>query len=215
MIRVNLLPRRRETKREGGKAWIVILAAAALAEIVGVVVVHASKKKELDDQLEANRAVEASIADKKAKVANHETVKAQLAEYQAREDAIAKLQAGRTGPTSMMLELSRMLTPRKLPTVDADILEKMRRENPGAVPSEKWDPHRLWLTGFKENDRLVTVNGYGKTNDDVAEFLRRMTISKYFAEVKLVKTEEKIEKDNALGVTYAVTTFELKAKVKY
>lgn len=215
MIRVNLLPRRRETKREGGKAWIVILVAAALAEIVGIVVVHAGKKKELDDQLEANRAVEASIADKKAKVANHEAVKKQLAEYQAREDAIAKLQSGRTGPTAMMLELSRMLTPRKLPTVDADVLEKMRRENPGAVPSEKWDPHRLWVTGFKELERNVTVNGFGKTNDDIAEFLRRMTISKYFTDVKLVRTEEKVEKDTALGVSYTVTTFELKAKVKY
>jgi type IV pilus assembly protein PilN len=215
MIRVNLLPRRREAKREGGKAWIVILVAAALTEIVGIVVVHAGKKKELDDQLEANRAIEASVADKKAKVANHEAVKKQLAEYQAREDAIAKLQSGRTGPTAMMLELSRMLTPRKLPTVDADVLEKMRRENPGAVPSEKWDPHRLWLTGFKELERNVTVQGFGKTNDDIAEFLRRMTISRYFTDVKLVRTEEKVEHDAALGVSYTVTTFELKAKVKY
>ena len=31
MIRVNLLPRRREAKREGGKAWIAILLVAVLA----------------------------------------------------------------------------------------------------------------------------------------------------------------------------------------
>lgn len=215
MIRVNLLPRRREAKREGSKAWVAVLIAAALLEIVGIVVVHAGKKKELDDQLEANRAIEASIADKKAKVANHEAVKKQLAEYQAREDAIAKLQAGRTGPTAMMLELSRMLTPRKLPSIDADALEKLRRENPGAVPSEKWDPHRLWLTEFKEVDRNVTIKGFGKTNDDVAEFLRRVTVSKFFTDVRLVRTEEKMEKDVALGVNYSTTVFELKAKVKY
>ena len=215
MIRVNLLPRRRETKREGGKAWIVLLSAAALALIVGIVIVHAGKKKELDDQLEQNRAIEASIADKKAKVANHEAVKKQLAEYQAREDAIAKLQAGRTGPTAMMIELSRILTPRKLPTMDTEALEKLRRENPGAVPSEKWDPHRLWITSFKEGDRNVSVVGFGKTNDDVAEFLRRLTVSKYFSDVRLVKTEEKIEKDAALGVSYATTSFEVKAKVRY
>ncbi|MBI2394024.1 MAG: PilN domain-containing protein [Deltaproteobacteria bacterium] len=215
MIRVNLLPRRREAKREGSKAWVAVLIAAALLEIVGIVVVHAGKKKELDDQLESNRAIEASIADKKAKVANHEAVKKQLAEYQAREDAIAKLQSGRTGPTAMMLELSRMLTPRKLPSIDADALEKLRRENPGAVPSEKWDPHRLWLIEFKEIDRAVTIKGFGKTNDDVAEFLRRVTVSKFFTDVRLVRTEEKMEKDQALGVTYSTTVFELKAKVKY
>lgn len=215
MIRVNLLPRRRETKREGGKAWIGVLAAAALAMIVGIVIVHAGKKKELDDQLEANRAIEASIADKKAKVANHEAVKKQLAEYQAREDAIAKLQAGRTGPTAMMIELSRILTPRKMPTMDQEALEKLRRENPGAVPSEKWDPHRLWMTTFREADRNVVMQGFGKTNDDVAEFLRRLTVSKYFENVTLVRTEERIEKDAALGVSYATTYFELKAKVRY
>jgi len=215
MIRVTLLPRRREVKREGGRAWIAVLVAAALLEVVAIVIVHAGKKKELDDQLEANKAIEASIADKKTKVQNHEAVKKQLAEYQAREDAIAKLQAGRTGPTAMMLELSRVLTPRKMPTMDAETLEKLRRENPGAVPSEKWDPHRLWVTSFKESDRAVTIAGYGKTNDDVAEFLRRVTASKFFTDVTLVKTEEKMEKDNALGVTYSTISFEMKAKVKY
>ena len=215
MIRVNLLPRRREVKREGGRAWIGVLIAAALLEIVAIVVIHAGKKKELDEQLEANKAIEASIADKKTKVANHEAVKKQLAEYQAREDAIAKLQAGRTGPTAMMLELSRVLTPRKMPTMDADVLEKLRRENPGAVPSEKWDPHRLWLTSFKELDRNVTMTGVGKTNDDVAEFLRRVTISKYFTDVKLVKTVEKVEKDNVTGSMFTTIEFEMRTKVRY
>ncbi len=214
MIRVNLLPRRREAKREGGKAWIVILAAAFVAQVVGIVIVHAQKKKELDDQLEANRAIEAAIADKKSKVANHEAIKKQLAEYQAREDAIAKLQSGRTGPTAMMLEISRILTPRKLPTIDPDVLEKLRRENPGAVPSEKWDPHRLWITRFAELDRNVTITGFGKTNEDVAEFLRRLTVSKFFVDPKLVRTEEKVDKEPN-GVTYTTISFELRAKVNY
>lgn len=215
MIRVNLLPRKRETKREGSKAWIFLVAAALLAELVGIVIVHAQKKKELDDQLEANHAIEAAIADKKSKVANHEAIKKELAEYQAREDAIAKLQAGRTGPTAMMLELSRVLTPRKLPTMDADQLEKLRRENPGAVPSDKWDPHRLWLTAFRELDRNVTITGVGKTNDDVAEFMRRITVSKYFTDVKLVKTVEKTEKDAATGSAFTTIDFEMRCKVRY
>jgi Tfp pilus assembly protein PilN len=99
--------------------------------------------------------------------------------------------------------------------MDAEVLEKLRRENPGAVPSEKWDPHRLWLTAFKEADRNVTVQGFGKTNDDVAEFLRRLTASKFFTDVQLVRTEEKIEKDTATGSTYSTISFEVKTKVKY
>lgn len=213
MIRVNLLPRRREAKREGGKAWIAILAVAVLAEIVGIVIVHAQKKGELDDQVQKNKEVEAAIAEKKAKVANHEGIKKQLAEYQAREDAISKLQSGRVGPTAMMIEMSRILSPRKLPTIDPDTLDKLRRENPLAIPNEKWDPHRLWISKFTELDRSVSITGLGKTNDDVAEFLRRMTLSRYFTDVKLVRTEERVEK--TAGVTYTLTNFDMRAKVRY
>jgi type IV pilus assembly protein PilN len=215
MIRVNLLPRRREAKREGGKAWIAILAVAVLAEVVGIVIVHAQKKGELDEQVQKNREVEAAIAEKKAKVANHEGIKKQLAEYQAREDAISKLQAGRVGPTAMMIELSRILSPRKLPTIDPDTLDKLRRENPLAIPNDKWDPHRLWISKFTELDRAVSINGLGKTNDDVAEFLRRMTLSRYFTDVTLVRTEERTEKDKVSNITYTLTYFDLRAKVRY
>jgi len=213
MIRVNLLPRRREAKREGGKAWIAILAVAVLAEVVGIVIVHKGKKDDLDAQVEANKGVEASINEKKSKVANHDGIKKQLAEYQAREDAISKLQSGRVGPTAMMIELSRILSPRKLPTIDPDTLDKLRRENPLAIPNEKWDPHRLWISKFTELDRAVSITGLGKTNDDVAEFLRRMTLSRYFTDVKLVRTEEKVEK--TAGVTYTLTYFDMRAKVRY
>src|SRR5215831_16949138 len=105
MIRVNLLPRRRESKREGGRWWVYLIAAAFLLEIVAIIVVHANKKKDLDAQTARNTDIERDIADKRGRVANHDAVKKQLAEFQAREDAIAKLQAGRTGPTAMMLEL--------------------------------------------------------------------------------------------------------------
>jgi type IV pilus assembly protein PilN len=213
MIRVNLLPRRREAKREGGRAWMVILAVLLLAELVGIIVVHAQKKQILDEQLAKNRDIEKGIADKRGKIANHEAIKKQLAEYQQREDAIAKLQSGRTGPTAMLLEVSRILTPTKMPTVDPEVYERLRRDNPAALPSDKWDPHRLWLLTFKEIDRSVQITGIGKTNDDVAEFLRRLAISRYFADVKLVKTEEKNDKE-ITGGTPAIS-FDMRAKVRY
>ena len=238
MIRVNLLPRRREAKSgEGGRAWIAVIAAVFLLEVIAIIVVHAQKKHDLDQQVAVNADLERGIADKRGRVANHESVKAQLADYQARENAIAKLQSGRTGPTAMMLELSRILTPGKSPTVDPEVYEKLRRDNPAALPSDHWDPHRLWLISFKEQptvagpapgappgvppptgavavaERLVTMTGIGKTNDDVAEFMRRLTVSRYFADVKLVKTEEKTDKEATAGI--AATTFEMRAKVRY
>jgi type IV pilus assembly protein PilN len=215
MIRVNLLPRRREQKREGGNLWIVALAVVVLAEIVGIIFLHAQKKKELDDVQQANNVLTASINQKKAQVQNHEAVKKELAEYQKREDAISQLQSGRTGPTALLLELSRMLTPRKLPTTDPDAMEKLRRENPLAIPSERWDPKRLWLTSFKEDNKNVVLFGLGKTNDDVAEFLRRLSVSRYFDKVKLVKTEEKTTEAKPNVPSVKVISFEMRASVRY
>jgi type IV pilus assembly protein PilN len=217
MIRVNLLPRRREAKRESGKAWIFILAAAFVLEIVGIITVHFGKKNELDAQNVANAGLQAGIDEKRSKVANHEAIKKELADYVAREDAINKLLAGRTGPTAMLLEMSKLLTQRRMPTVDADILEKLRRENPGMMPSEKWDSKRLWITSFKEANRELTLSGVGKTNDDVAEFLRRMSVSKYFDSVRLIRTDERQEKDPLLptGPSVQTVAFDLKAKVRY
>lgn len=216
MIRVNLLPRRREQKREGGNLWIVALAAVVLAEIVGIIFVHAQKKTELDDIQQANNVLTASINQKKAQVQNHEAVKRDLAEYQKREDAIAQLQSGRTGPTALLLELSRMLTSRKLPTTDPEAMEKLRRENPLAIPSDRWDPKRLWITSFKEDNKSVILLGVGKTNDDVAEFLRRVSVSRYFDKVKLVKTEERAATVAAnAGPSIKVIGFEMRASVRY
>ena len=215
MIRVNLLPRRREQKREGGNLWIVALAVVVLAEVIGIFFVHAGTKKELDDVVESNNVLTASINQKKAQVANHEAVKRDLAEYQKREDAITQLQAGRTGPTALLLEISRVLTPRKLPTTEPDAIERLRRENPGAIPSERWDPHRLWVTSFREDNKNVVIMGLGKTNDDVAEFLRRVSVSRYFQNVKLVRTEEKNVAAGKTTSSLNVVGFEMRASVRY
>jgi type IV pilus assembly protein PilN len=101
-----------------------------------------------------------------------------------------------------------------MPTTDPDQMERLRRENPLAIPSERWDPHRLWLTAFKEDNKKVLMTGVGKTNDDVAEFLRRVSVSRYFKNVRLVKTEERQDRvGNLPPVT--VTGFEMRAEVKY
>ena len=215
MIRVNLLPRRREAKREGSNLWIVAIGAVFLVEIIGIFVVHAGKKKELDALVESNNVLTASINQKKAQASNHEAVKRELAEYQKREDAIAQLQSGRTGPTALLLELSRILTPRKMPTADPEVIERLRRDNPIALPSDRWDPHRVWLTDFREDHKTVAIKGVGKTNDDVAEFLRRVSVSRFFQSVKLVRTDEKMMPAGPKLPSISVVDFELRATVRY
>lgn len=213
MIRVNLLPQKREARREGGggQAWLVVLLAALFIEAVGLFLLHQYKRGQLEDQQRANKEVQESIDRGKEEIKNHPRVKAELKVFQQREEAILKLQAGRTGPTSVMLELARVLTTGRGPTVDPDKLAQLRKDNPLAVPNAAWDARRLWLTGFKEQERVMTLEGLARDGEDVSELARRLTLSTYFTDVKLLPaakvtdTETKIE----------LLKFQLSAKVHY
>jgi type IV pilus assembly protein PilN len=144
-------------------------------------------------------------------VANHAEIKAQLETLRAREDAIGKLQQARSGPTAVLLELSRVLTNGHGPTVDPDVLAQLRRDNPTAVYNPGWDPKRLWLTSFQENDRTVKIEGLSRDGDDVSELARRLNLSMYFADVKLLPANKKIDSESKLEVI----GFQLQAKTRY
>jgi hypothetical protein len=55
------------------------------------------------------------------------------------------------------------------------------------------------------------MTGQGKTNEDVAEFLRRLALSEVFETVTLTKTEA--TEDNASGLSFI--GFELTCRVRY
>jgi Tfp pilus assembly protein PilN len=57
----------------------------------------------------------------------------------------------------------------------------------------------------------VQIHGAGRTNEDVAEFLRRLTLSDLFAQVTLTKTEAAEDEATHLDVI----NFELAATVNY
>src|SRR4029079_18943797 len=111
-------------------------------------------------QNQKNNELSAKINDIKAVVGNHQEVKDALAVLRQREDAIAKLQAARSGPTAILLELSRVLTQGRGPTVDQDRLQQLKKDNPLAVFSPTWDTRRVWLTAYNEADRTVRLEGY-------------------------------------------------------
>jgi type IV pilus assembly protein PilN len=222
MIRVNLLPQKRDAKRgagagiglsvgEGGQAWLLIVAGVVVLEIVGLILFHKSKHDELDRITHKNQQVESSIAEIQKQISNHAQIKAELKQLKDREEAISKLQAARTGPTATMLELSHVLTQGRGPTADRDKVEQLKRDNPGAVPNLNWDPRRLWLTNYTEQDRTVKLTGLARDGEDVSEFLRRLALSDFFYEVKLLPASKTID-----SVTHLeLTKFELSAKVRY
>jgi type IV pilus assembly protein PilN len=213
VIRVNLLPQKREVKRasEANQGWLLVVVGLVAIEVVGLFVLHQWKREELARQTRKNAELTTQIDAIKKAVANHADVKAQLEVLRAREEAINKLQTARTGPTAVMLELSRLLTSGRGPTVDADLLAQLRRDNPTIVFNPGWDARRLWLTSFQESDRVAKIEGLARDGDDVSELARRLNLSVYFAEVKLLPAARSVDPDTKLELI----KFQLQSKMRY
>jgi len=213
VIRVNLLPQKRrvEARPEGRQLWLVAVMVAFLAEVAILFVFHGFKTEELADQKRKNAEIESQIEQAKKNVANHPEVKKKLEDLRAREAAIGKLQAARTGPTAVLLELVRIVTPGRGPSVAPDKLSQLRRENPLAVFNPNWDPRRLEITSFAEQARKVKLDGVALDGEDVSELARRMNLSDYFSNVVLLPGKQEKAKDTGVPVV----RFSLEAQVKY
>ena len=213
MIRVNLLPQKRRKAGSGprGELWLVACLLSVALEVVGCLIVYGRKQDDLAQQLDKNKALEAQIKQIKDVSKNHDDIKKKLALLREREEAIAKLQSARSGPTAMLLEVARLLTPGRGPSVDPNELSKVRRENPLQDYNVNWDPRRLWLIKFVEAERTVRLEGVARDGEDVSELARRMNLSTYFDDVQLLPAKREVEKDSGLPMV----AFKLEAKVRY
>jgi type IV pilus assembly protein PilN len=212
LIRINLLPQKRRVERtEGGQLWLAVVLLALLAEVAVLFVIQGYMNEQLRDQQRKNAELQAQIDQAKKAVANHGEVKAKLDQLRAKEDAIAKLQSGRTGPTAILLELARIMTPGRGPSVDPDRLNQLRRQNPLAVYNPSWDARRLWLSKFVETKRKVFLEGIARDGEDVSELARRLQLSNYFYEVRLLPAKKEKDKESGLEVV----RWQLEAQVRY
>jgi len=212
MIRINLLTRKKRVERqEKTQTWLLVAFGLVLLEVVALVIYHGFKLEELKVQERKNAELSAQIDQSKKAVAKHAEVKEKLAQLRAREEAIAKLQSARSGPTSILLELSRLLTQGRGPTVDAGKLNQLRRDDPAAAFNPNWDTRRLWIMNFKEDKRKLRIEGLARDGEDVSELARRMSLSDYFVGVKLLPARRQV--DQATKVE--LVRFSLEAEVKY
>lgn len=213
MIRINLLPqkKRRVETGSGGEMWVLAAVGALALEIVALFFYHSSLEDELLRERQQNEQIQAKIDASKKKVQNHKNVTDELAVLRAREEAIEKLQRARTGPTAVLLETSRILTPGRGPSIDPEKLAQVRKEDPLAAFNPTWDTRRLWLKSFKEQDRALSIQGIARDAEDVSEFAKRIGLSDYFANVQLLPGSSVSDRATQLDLV----EFALKAEVKY
>lgn len=214
MIRVNLLPtaRKKETGLSGGfQVWSVVYALAAVLCCVFYGVLYWKTDSELDEKKAANVSLENEIKRAEQQNTNLDDIKAQLSKSKKFEEVIKGLQAARSGPTRVLMELSRILSKQGGPSIDEKNLARLRRDNPLAGYNPSWDIRRLWINAFKEDDRHCVIDGLARTNEDVAEFLRRLSLSEVFEAVTLQSTKAAKDPDTA----QLVVSFSLTCDVRY
>ena len=218
MIRINLLPDSGKSKSVAGPSgsaqlWAGIYLVGVVAWGIMLALVYFNYESTLEEKQEANRTLDAEIQRLETKSARLEEVRGQLESSRELEEVVEQLNRARTGPTRLLLELSDILSTGDGagPTIDPQALEQLRRDNPLASYNPNWDVHRLWLTHFDETDRECTMRGTGRTNEDVAEFLQRLSLSELIETVSLERTVARRDGDTGLDFI----EFHLSCKVTY
>lgn len=180
-FRINLLPVREAKKRESGKQFLLLAAVLLVAEAGGLFYWQSLKEDELAGVQSTNSKIQSQVDEAKAKSATVARIEAEKAELEKQKNVLDSLIEGQAGPVKMLDELSLMLTP------VTDPIQKLAVEKRGWNPD--WDPKRLWIESFREEMRRLKVNGFARTNDDLAEFLHRLNTSKHFVNVRLNVSE--------------------------
>jgi type IV pilus assembly protein PilN len=217
MVRINLLPDRKQAVRratavgEPSQLWLVGVLGALVVTVVVCLFIQKMKQDEYAAIVADNTRTQGQIDGIKKTIANHAEIQARLKGLRDREEAIQKLQAARTGPTATLLELAHVLTPGRGPTTDRDKLEQLKRDNPAEVYNQNWDGRRLWLTSYIESDRTVKLEGLARDGEDVSELERRLKLSDYFTDVKLLPGAKTADSTSH----QELFKFQLSAKVKY
>lgn len=184
MIRINLLPTKKHKKREASQRQLVFMAMGVVATVGAAVFVQMQTEAQLEELVRKNRAFEADIDQLKKELGDYDKVKAQREELLKQRKTIQALETGRTGPMFLMREFSEILTKNEGPTFDRVTYDDRVRRDPNYGFNFGWEPRNLWIDSYDENNKQIKIRGTAKSNEDFAEFLKRLQVSVFFQDVR-------------------------------
>ncbi len=189
MIRINLLPTRKAKRKEASQRQFLLMGIAILGTLGLVIFFHLDATSQLEKAQHDNTILQADVARLKQELGDYDKIRAQREELLKQRKTIQSLESGRTGPVYLLRELSEILSPGKGPTFDRVTYEETLRKDPNAGFSN-WETKRAWLDSYTENKLAVKIRGSAKSNEDVAEFLKRLNASVFFKNVNLDATAQ-------------------------
>lgn len=189
MIRINLLPSRKAKRQGASQRQFLLMGLAVLATIGLVIFFHLQATTELEKAQHDNTILQADVAKLKQELGDYDKIRGQREELLKQRKTIQSLESGRTGPVYLLRELSEILSPGKGPTFDRVTYEETLRRDPNAGFTN-WETKRAWLDSYTESKLAVKIHGAAKSNEDVAEFLKRLNSSVFFKDVNLDATAQ-------------------------
>ncbi|MCD6499275.1 MAG: PilN domain-containing protein [Deltaproteobacteria bacterium] len=235
MIRINLLPIKAARRAQMGRRQLVFFLVSIVAAVGLVTILHtrfvAKDTGDVETQISKVQRQTKTVIAKTGNVTHYERLKRK---YRKRRKAYRRVLAGcycrcsgdkklvsctsRCGPTQrmerfcpgpvlVMRELSRALSEKWGPTLKSglDPTRRLDYYNPN------WNPTGVWVLGWEEKQGQVHIVGGAKANGDVAEFERRLKVSRYFLSVRVDRSALTTDQNRKMNYYQ----FEVTAKVAY
>jgi type IV pilus assembly protein PilN len=172
MPQINLLPWRAEQRKERKLAFTVALGGAALAAVLVAFAIYLVFGTMIDGQQQRNERLKAEIATLDKQIEEINNLEAQKQKFISRMEIIEKLQRSRPEIVHVFDELARTI------------------------------PDGTFLTGVKQTDRRLKIDGVAQSSTRVSAFMRSIDGSQWLTNPELAVIETK--KGEALGSTFTM-----------
>ncbi len=203
MIKINLLPPRKKKAVVTGQRHLALIIVLLLVESVGLAFVYQQQHKILSDKKAANDEKAREVTRLKKEIGDLSKLEKERSELEQQQKILDTLEKARSGPVKVLDDIALLLTP---PTT-----ERIRKALKARKLNVTWDPRRVSLTSFQEKSRQVEIEGLAKTNDDVAEFMKRLESSAHFYDVQLQYTKSAELKE----LDVPVVSFVIHCRISY
>jgi len=145
VILINLLPHREAARKRRREMFYATLGGSALLGGLIAAAVFAWFQTRIGSQQDRNQLLQTEIVRLEAQIKDIATLQAEIAALRARQQAVEDLQADRNLPVHLLNELVRQM------------------------------PDGVYLTGMRQENQVVTLQGVAQSNERVSELLRNLS----------------------------------------
>ncbi len=183
MIRINLL-HERKSKRAEKSQQVFLVGLIVIGVFAGLLYffLQAPLQEQVDEITATNNRLSKKNKELQQDTQDFDSIKQQAEAVQAQAESISRLNNARAVPAWMLRELAGIMTRGQEPTMTKEMAERVRTDR-NRQWSRTWDPKRVWLDEFVEEDGVFTLKGGAQSDGDVTQLALRMMASVFFTEI--------------------------------